>query len=454
MNPVAVNADDPPWPSQPYAWYVVGVLFLGSIFSFLDRQVIALMVDHIKADLGLNDFEIGLLQGPPFGIFYATMSIPLALLADRRNRRNIIIAGVTFWSLATAACGLAGNFVQLFLARIGVGSGEACLAPCAYSMISDYFRRHLLPLAMAIFTMGNLAGVGLAMIIGGAVLAYAESLGEIVVWGLGEIKPWQLTFIVIGLPGLLLALLLLTVKEPLRRGARQDKDSTSIRAFMKFLGEHRRTFACLFGSFTMLVMVAYGNFAWVPTFFIRTFGWTPAEAGSVYGTLVAVFGTGGALFGGAFASWLARRGHTDAPYRATLLCSVPLLPLALLIYWVAPDGRWAAALYAPYQFLSAVPAGLAPAAMMSLTPNEMRAKISSAYLFFSNFIGLSLGAALVGFITHNVLGDDARVGDSLAIVNILGIPLAVVIIGLGMASFRDGVRRAPVIRIRAMSVLL
>jgi MFS family permease len=421
---------------------VVGVLFLGSILSFLDRQVIALMVDDIKVDLGLNDFEIGLLQGPPFGIFYATMSIPLALLADRTNRRNIVIAGVTFWSLATAACGLAGSFIQLFLARIAVGSGEACLAPCAYSMISDYFRRHLLPLAMSIFTMGNLAGVGLAMIIGGAVLAYAESLGEIVVWGIGAVQPWQFTFIVIGLPGVLLAMLLLTVREPLRRGVRQDVDSTSIRAFLGFLGAHRRTFASLFGSFTLLVMVAYGNFAWVPTFFIRTFGWTPAEAGSVYGTLVAVFGTSGALCGGAFASWLSGRGHTDAPYRATLLCSLPLLPLALLIFLAAPDGRWATLLYAPYQFFSAVPAGLAAAAMMTITPNEMRAKISSAYLFFSNFIGLSLGAALVGFITHNVLGDDARVGTSLAIVNVLGVPLAVVAIGLGMAGYRAAVREA------------
>ena len=127
---------EPPWPNQAYAWYVVSILFICSIFSFLDRQVIALMVDDIKLDLGLNDFEIGLLQGPPFGIFYAVMSIPIALAADRFSRRNIIIAGVTFWSIATAACGLAGNFWHLFLARVGVGSGEASLSK----------RRRILPL--------------------------------------------------------------------------------------------------------------------------------------------------------------------------------------------------------------------------------------------------------------------------------------------------------------------
>ncbi len=430
---------DMAWPRQGYAWYVVIILFVCSIFSFLDRQVIALMVDDIKLDLGLNDFEIGLLQGPPFGIFYALMSIPIALAADRYSRRNIIIAGVAFWSAATAACGLAGNFWHLFLARVGVGSGEACLSPCAYSMISDYFRRHLLPLAMSIFTMGNLTGVGLAMIIGGAVIGYAKSLDEIVIWGLGDVAPWQFAFIVIGLPGLLLAALIFTVREPLRRGLSApaaETDATSIRAFGRFVRQHWRTFATLFGSFTMLVLVAFGNFAWVPTFFIRTFGWSEAYAGTIYGSIVAVFGTGGALFGGWFASYLMRRGRVDAPYRATLICSLPLAPLAVLVFVVIPDGHWAAIVFAPYSFFSAVPAGHAATAMMTVTPNEMRAKISSAYLFFSNFVGLSLGAATVGFLTHNVFGDDMMVGYSLTLVNCVGAPLAVIAIALGMKHYR------------------
>ncbi len=433
------SESSPPWPNTTYAWYVVIVLFVGSVFSFLDRQIIALLVEDIKLDLGLNDFEIGLLQGPPFGIFYAVMSIPIALLADRQNRRNIIVAGVTFWSLATAACGLAGNFWQLFLARVGVGSGEACLSPCAYSMISDYFRRQMLPLAMAVFTMGNLAGVGLAMIVGGAVISYAESLGEIVFPVIGEIAPWQFSFLVIGLPGLLLALLILTVREPLRRGSARTADSTTLRAFGRFVRLHGATFATLFGSFTLLVMVAYGNFAWVPTFMMRKFDWSPAEAGAIYGTLVAVFGTSGALFGGWLASWLSKRGHTDSPYRATMYCSVPLAPLAVIVFMLAPDGDSAAFWYAPYQFFSAVPAGLAATAMMTITPNEMRAKISSAYLFFSNFIGLSLGAATVGFITHYVIADEQQVGLSLTIVNGIGAPGAVILIFMGMKYFRRSV---------------
>ena len=213
----------------------------------------------------------------------------------------------------------------------------------------------------------------------------------------------------------------------------------ALKAFISFVAQHRATFASLFGSFTLLVLVAYGNFGWVPTFFIRTFGWTAAQAGSAYGIVVAVFGTTGALFGGWFASHLTSRGYADAPYRATLVCSIPLAPLALLAFLAAPDGNWAITIYAPMQFFSAVPAGLAATAMMTITPNEMRAKISSAYLFFSNFIGLSLGTATVGFITTNVLDDDALVRYSLAIVNGVGVPMAIVVIGLGMRHYRSSV---------------
>jgi MFS family permease len=437
---------DAPWPNPLYAWYVVSVLFLGAIVSFVDRQIIALVVDDIKLDLGLDDLQIGLLQGPPFGIFYALMSLPIALAADRRNRRNIVVAGVTFWSIATAACGMASSFWHLFLARIGVGVGEATLSPSAYSMISDYFPKEKLSLAMAVFTMGNLTGVGLAMLLGGALIVWLKSVGPVELWWVGTLEPWQFTFVLVALPGLLLALLMLTVREPLRRGRAPDSapgdGREQLRQFWRFLGSHRRTFATLFASFTVLVLVAYGNFAWMVVFFVRTFGWSAGEAGLIYGVVVLVFGTSGAFFGGWIANVLARRGYTDAPYRATLLCSIPLAPLAALTYLVAPDGWWAVAFFAPWQFFGAVPAGLAGAAMMTITPNEMRAKISAVYLFFSNIVGISLGPTTVGFLTTYVFRDDALIRFSLGAVNCVGAPLAVVLIWLGMGAFRDSVRRA------------
>ncbi|MGA1675507.1 MAG: MFS transporter [Pseudomonadales bacterium] len=430
--------DEASWPDQRYAWFVVTVLYLGAVLSLMDRQIISLLVGDIKMDLGLTDFEIGLLQGPPFGIFYALMSIPIALLADRGNRRNIIVVGMSFWSLATAACGLASNFWHLFIARIAVGAGEATLSPCAYSMITDYFRRRLLPMAMSVFTMGNLSGVGLAMIIGGGVIAWARELGSVTLPLIGTLAPWQLAFVIIGLPGLLLALVVRALREPVRRGVIRAEDAT-LSAFFGFLHTHRATFATLFASFTLLVLVAYGNFAWMPTYFMRTWGWSTAEAGSIYGIVVAIFGTAGALIGGWLASRLASRGYTDAPYRATLYLSLPLAPLALLIFGWSPDGWWAAFWYAPYQICSAAPAGLAAAAMMTITPNAMRAKIGSTYLFFSNFVGLSLGAASVGYLTTHVFADDAAIGRSLLLVNVIGAPLACLAILLGMKRFRASV---------------
>lgn len=443
-SPVAPGrALELPWANPAYAWYVVIVLFLAAIVSFVDRQIIALVVDDIKADLGLTDLHIGLLQGPPFGIFYALMSIPIALAADRYSRRNIIIAGVTFWSMATAACGLAGHFWHLFLARVGVGVGEATLSPSAYSMISDYFPKEKLALAMAVFTMGNLAGVGLAMVLGGMLIVWLKSIGPVDVWLLGTLQPWQFTFVVVAIPGLLLALLMLTIREPVRRGQSTMAGSAGgqLAEFWAFMRAHRRTFATLFASFTVLVLIAYGNFAWMIVFFVRTFGWSAGEAGLAYGMVVLVFGTSGAFFGGWLANVLARRGYTDAPYRATMLCTLPLAPFAALTFLVAPDGWWALGLFAPWQFFGAVPAGLAGAAMMTITPNQMRAKISAVYLFFSNIIGLSLGPTVVGFLTTYVFRDDALIRYSLNLVNCVGPPIAVLLIWLGMSSFRDSVRR-------------
>jgi MFS family permease len=438
QEPTRAATVEAPWPNQTYAWYVVIILYFGAVISFLDRQIIALVVADIKIDLGLTDFEIGLLQGPPFGIFYALMSVPIALLADQRSRRNIIIAGVTFWSLATAACGMASNFWHLFLARIGVGVGEATLGPSAYSIISDYFPKRKLAMAMSVFTMGNLTGVGLAMVLGGALIAALKTAGPIELPLLGELRPWQAAFVAAAVPGLVLAVVMLTVREPVRRGrTSQEADSKrQLAEFVAFVRAHSGTLTTLFVSYSMLVLVAYGNFAWMVVFFSRSFGWTASEAGYVYGVVVLIFGTGGAFFGGWFASWLDRRGYRDAPFRATLICAVPTAPVAAGVFLFAPDAWWAAAFLAVWQFLASVPAGLSGAAMMSITPNQMRAKISSFYLFVSNIVGISLGATSVGFLTTYVFRDDQLLPWSLAAVNCVLPPIVCVLMFIGLKKYR------------------
>ncbi|TDI57996.1 MAG: MFS transporter, partial [Alphaproteobacteria bacterium] len=295
---------------------------------------------------------------------------------------------------------------------------------------------------MAVFTMGNLTGVGVAMILGGPIALYVAQFDAITLPLFGDIFPWQLTFFFVGLPGIGLALLVLSLREPARRGllnleAQSEPALQSLIRFAQFYRQHWKAFSTLIGSFTLLVLMAYANFAWMPTFFRRTFGWDIAEAGVNYGMIVLFAGTSGAFFGGWFSNFLARRGYRDAPFRATMLCTLPLAPAAFGTFILADTGMEAVLWFIPWQFFGSVPAGLAGTAMMTITPNEMRAKISSFYLFFSNLIGVTIGAALVAWLTQEVFADEMRIGESLAIVNCLVAPVAVLIIWRGMRYFRN-----------------
>ena len=195
--------------SACYRWYVVAILTLAYLVSFLDRQILALMVGPIKADLQLTDTEISLLMGVAFSLFYAFMGIPLGRLADRTCRRNIIIIGITFWSIMSAASGLALKFNHLLMARIGVGAGEASLTPSAISMISDYFSRHERGRAIAFYNMGVSLSTGIAMVLGGAVISFVVNSPIVDIPFLGTLNKWQYVFFIVSIPGLVLALVVL-----------------------------------------------------------------------------------------------------------------------------------------------------------------------------------------------------------------------------------------------------
>ncbi|MFO0336820.1 MAG: MFS transporter [Pseudomonadota bacterium] len=207
----------PPWPSAAQAWYLIAVLMVAYVLSFIDRVVLALLVGPIRAEFGVNDTAMSILYGFGFAIFYTTLGVPIARLADRLNRRNIIAAGIFFWSLMTAACGVTRNYWELLLARIGVGVGEAALSPAAYSMIADSFPERTLGRALSVYTIGLPMGVGLALIIGGAVVQFAATAPPVVLPVFGQLSAWHLVFIVVGLPGILVAAWMMTLPEPVRR---------------------------------------------------------------------------------------------------------------------------------------------------------------------------------------------------------------------------------------------
>ena len=205
---------NPAYPNPAYAWYVVCILTIAYMFSFLDRQILALLVEPIRADLNISDTQMSLLQGLAFGIFYTLLGIPIGRLADRRSRRSIIAIGISIWCVMTAACGLAKNFGQLFLARVGIGIGEATLNPSAYSLISDYFPREKRARPMSFYNMGVSLGAGTAMVLGGQIISWVFSQPQPVLPLVGTLFHWQVVFIMVGLPGLLIAFLMVTVREP------------------------------------------------------------------------------------------------------------------------------------------------------------------------------------------------------------------------------------------------
>ncbi|HEY9318786.1 MULTISPECIES: spinster family MFS transporter [Achromobacter] len=426
--------------SYAYEWYVVVICMLAYIFSFVDRQILALMIEPIKQDLQLSDTQFSLLHGLAFSLFYAFMGIPIALLADRYSRPKIIAIGVAFWSLATAACGLSRNFAQMFLARIGVGVGEAALSPATYSMLSDMFPRDKLGRAVGIYSIGSFIGGGMAFLIGGYVINLLKSVDTVLVPGIGAMRPWQVTFFIVGLPGLLVALLiLLTVRDPhrlgLRRNAAGQAQKPTLRDTARFLGRHRGTFFCHYLGFSFYAMVLFALLGWTPAFYMRKFGMSPVEAGYMLGVVVLVANTAGVFCGGWLMDWLGRRGYGDAPLRAGVIGALGMALPAVAFTQV--DSLWlSVGLLLPAMFFASFPMPTSTAAMQILPPNQIRAQVSALFLLISNLIGLGLGTTAVALLTDRLFKQPAAVGQSLSLLIGGATVLCVLLLASGCARYR------------------
>ncbi len=415
------------------SWYIVGILTLAYVSSFIDRQVLSLLVEPIKRDLQISDTQISLLMGLSFGIFYTLLGIPIARLADLYSRRKIVSWGVGLWSFMTAVCGLAGNFTQLFLARMGVGVGEAALSPAAYSMIADLFPKHKLAMANSVYNMGIFIGSGLAFLIGGFVV---NSVSTHEMWHLpliGTVFPWQVVFFFAGLPGLLIVLLISRIKEPARRVS--DDTRASLAQTWSFILKNAGTYISINLGLGFLTLVNYANAAWIPSFFVRTYGWTASGSGAVYGLLMIVFGTSGLWFGGKLADKLTQKGFKDGRVRAC----VYLIGALLTCCWVfplMPEGQWAALAMVPVAFLSSSPLGAGTAAIAGVTPNRMRAMASALYLFMVNILGLVFGPLSVALLTDHYFHDTGMIRYSILIVTVTGTLVGLLFMYLSLKPYR------------------
>lgn len=431
------SAGQPPWPKPAVAWFAVGVLVVAFIFSIADRIIMSLLVDPIKADLGLSDQTMGFMMGIAFALFYALMGLPIGRLADNHSRRLIIGVGIFLWSVMTALCGLAKNFLQLFLARVGVGVGEATLSPAAYSMIADYFPKDKLGRALGVYQSGAFFGVGLAFIFGGLAIQFAKGADEVVLPLVGSLKPWQLAFMVVGLPGVLVAAAMCLVREPARRGiGSAAENEISLGQTFRFAFRRWRVFIAHYTGFALLALPMTTLATWVPPYFMRVVGMSPPETGLKLGIIVLICSPLGVICGGALSDLLFRRGHQDAPLRVAILAAMLMVPLSLVATSIA-DRDTALALMVPFAFGASVSMGLAPAALQLVTPNRLRAQIGAAWMLFLNIITAGLGPFAVGWMNDSVFGDPMRVGDSMTIVNTGSVALGGLILLATLKPFRE-----------------
>ena len=431
---------EPPYPGEGYAWYVVGVLMVVYIFSFMDRQILNLLVDPIKEDLNLTDTQVSYLGGLSFAVFYTVFGIPIGRLADSRNRTFIISFGLAFWSFCTMLCGTATRYFWFLAARMGVGVGEATLSPSAYSMISDMFRPNRIALAISIYAAGIYIGSGLSLVFGAGVISWAEGLDNLSLPLIGAVQPWQMVFFIIGFPGLLFTLVVLTLREPIRRGLRKTQNEKPVQSVpfiqvFSYIGRNWPTFLYHNVGFALCSFISYGASAWIPSFLIRVHDLSRAEAGYLYGSIVAISGTLGIIFGGWLADKLAEKGYPDSKMRVGLIAALLHIPAGIL-YPLMPSAFWVAVILVPSVFTVAMPFGVAPAAIQEMMPNRMRAQASAVYLFILNMIGLGLGPSAVAWCTDLIYGDPEKVGMSLLWVSTGFGVVASLLLYLGMRHFR------------------
>lgn len=421
-----------------HAWYTVGLLMTAYVLSMLDRTILSLMIEPIQRDLGISDTQFGLLTGMAFMIFYSIAALPIGWLVDRSSRRNIIIVGLTLWSAMTMLSGMASTYMHLFLARIGVGIGEATLSPSAYSLIADLFPKDKLAKAVSVFSIGGTLGMGVAFLLGGTLVSALSNQPDISLPLIGSLRLWQLVFLVAGAPGLLLALLMLTATEAPRPIMRSASDSSGA-ALLAYLRLRRRVLSLQVCAYCFLTLVTYAFMTWMPALLLRNYHVEARMVGVALGIAAGVFGLLGFLAGGALADHWVRQGHDDAHLRVGSVGSLAAIPLAIATA-LAGNALMAAICLCGLMFMLTLPTAAGLAGLQLITPPLLRGRISAIFMVIVNFVGLGFGSLSVALFTDYVFADKGAVHLSLLAVTIIFMPVSVLAFGFGRKPFAAAAR--------------
>jgi MFS family permease len=420
------------YPSRRYAWTVVAILIATAVLSYTDRQVLSLLVDPIRSDMGISDTQISLLLGTAFAVIYGIAGIPLGFLADRISRRNLIFTGVLVWSLGTIACGFSHNFGQIFASRIVVGLGEAALSPAAISLISDYFPPSRRGIAVGFFLSGIAMGSGAAILIGGGVL-HAIELGALAATPLAAYAPWRMVLLVIGGPGLLWALAILLIREPVRHTS-EGAASFGVTDGGTWRATPWAQVAPIFVVLAAASFVDNAVGAWAPTLLIRDFSKDPAQIGVELGLLLTVGFGGGVLIGGALADRAGAHGGWPRKLRVCLYSGLLILPVSLLMN--SPIFSFVLAGVPLYFALSGIVTAVGFSAILDVVPNRSRGLAMSMSFFLNVALGAGLGPTAVAVAGAHVFAAKAGLGPPIVLTVAAGYLIALAAVAAALSIFR------------------
>lgn len=420
-----------------FAWWMPILFALYYAISIFDRTILVHLVDLIKLDLKATDFQMSLVLGPAFGVCYAIFGYPFGWATDRFQRRWLVFAGLTLWSVATILSGFAGSIWQLALARMAVAIGEAALIPVATSMIADRFPPQRLASALAVFNMGHKAGQSVAFVFAGLAIAVATAASAGALPFVGDRKAWQLVLFIAGAPGLIAALLVFTLREPPRQRSPSAAAGADTSGFLQFITSQWRVVVPLFLGFCGAGIASNALMAWVPTFLGREYGWTAVQYGPWLGALSAL-GALSLLAKGAIVDWLYSRGMRDAALRFYTWLLIAFAPIGTLSFF-APN---------PYVFLIAygfinvvaIPFTLYALTTIQLfTPKEFRGRMTGAFLLVMPMLSIGIGPTATAALTDFVFRDPSKLGWSLAIVTAACMAVSIVLLRYALNVMARGI---------------
>tara|TARA_Y100000590_G_scaffold360020_1_gene416085 strand:- start:101 stop:1408 length:1308 start_codon:yes stop_codon:yes gene_type:complete len=425
------------YPEKRHSYSAVVVLTLAQVFAFIDRQIPSMLVEPIKQDFNLTDSQIALLGGAAFSIFYAVMALPIGYAVDRYQRTKVLGIGVFLWSLMTVLAGLANSFGKLFGARIGVAVGEAVMAPTSVSLISDSFPENKQGTPMGIITSGVYIGIGITLLGGGFLIDYLTSIGGINIPLIGYLKPWQATFMIVGLPGLVLAVAAFYLKEPkrLEEQAYINKNVDRQNVFLH-LKEHKKTLVPMFGGLIFMALIFYSFSFWAPTMMIRAYNISLSQAGFILGLITIISSIAGTIFAGSAVDYLRNKNYSDAPVRAALFAVLLALPPITILSFVNTEiGAWICIFLYLFFISSFAPLGLL--AVSGVSASNVKGQLAAIHAFLMMAFGLSLGPQLTAFFTDFVFMDPNNLKWSISATGAIVLPISALLFKVSLSRYKE-----------------